>query len=380
MWSPLGGIYQLHSEMKTKRISSFDRTGGNSDKISIPAGETAEVARIEGVGIIKHIWITISTKDPFIRRNAVIRMYWDREKDPSVESPIGDFFGQGWGEEYHFISLPLAAAPKGGRALNSYFPMPFGSEAKIIVENQSDYDIDSFYYCIDYEEHPFIPETAGRFHAWWNRELTEVHTEEGENEWAVLGPPAVNPSDRDNYIFADIEGKGKFVGINYYVDNPGPMWYGEGDDMWMIDGEPWPGSLHGTGTEDFFNSSWCPNEIYLHPYFGYARVPNKLGFMGRTHCYRFFLEDPIYFEKSLKASIEHGHANCLTLDLCTVSYWYQTEPHKTYPPLPPTRSRVNMPEIGIADVHLWRHAWRKAMKSGKTLWGNEQPENSKVFK
>jgi hypothetical protein len=360
--SPLGNIYQLKEGIRTKRFSSYDRTGGNKDSVYIEAGETAEIAAINGAGIIKHIWITIATEDAFIRRNAVIRMYWDGEEQPSVESPIGDFFGQGWGEAYNFVSLPLAAAPQKGKALNSYFPMPFGSGAVITVENQSDQPIDKFYYYIDYEEHTSMPETAGRFHAWWNRELTEAHPEQDEIEWNFLGKELVNKSDCNNYVFANIQGKGQFIGINYYVDSPGPMWYGEGDDMWMIDGEAWPGSLHGTGTEDFFNNSWGTPELYLHPYFGVAKIPNKFGSMGRTHCYRFFLEEPIYFDKSLKASIEHGHANCLTLDLSTVAYWYQT--------------RANMPLISYADVHLWRHEWRKALGNSPTLWGNERKKTN----
>jgi hypothetical protein len=149
------------------------------------------------------------------------------------------------------------------------------------------------------------------------------------------------------------------------------MWYGEGDDMWLIDGEAWPGSLHGTGTEDMFNSSWCPNELYQHPYFGYARIPDKLGFMGRTHCYRYFLEDPIYFDSSLQTSIEHGHNNNLTLDLSTVAYWYQSEPHKPFPKLPAPEERKNMPEIGMNDVHVWRHEYRKSLGSGSKIWGHE---------
>lgn len=368
MYSPLNGIYKIRN-FKTHRISSYDRTGGNADCISIPAGQTATIADIKGAGIIKHIWITISCQDPMLRRNAILRMYWDGESNPSVESPIGDFFGQGWGEKYNFISLPLAAAPVGGNALNCYFPMPFNDGARITVENQSEYNITSFYYYIDYEEHDGISDDAGRFHAWWHRELTDPDPD-GENEWGTLGPQKLNPSDKNNYVFVEASGKGHFVGINYYIDNPGPMWYGEGDDMWMVDGEPWPGSLHGTGTEDFFNSSWCPNEIYQHPYFGYAKVPHKLGWMGRTHCYRFFLEEPIFFEKSLRGSIEHGHANNLTLDLCSVAYWYQTEPHKPYPAIPSKEYRQNMPEIDVRDVHLWRDAWRKMMGNGK-LWGNE---------
>jgi len=371
MKGPLGNLYELQNGVKTRRVSSYDRTGGNADRISIEPGAKAVLADIAGAGIIKHIWFTVATDDSFHRRNCVLRMYWDGEENPSVESPLGDFFGQGWGENYNFISLPLAAAPQGGRALNCYFPMPFGSGARIEIENQSDLRINSFYYCIDYEEHAEIPDTMGRLHAWWNRELTEVHPAEGETEWGVIAAQGLNPSDKNNYLFADIEGKGHFVGVNYYVDNPGPMWYGEGDDMWMVDGEAWPGSLHGTGTEDFFNSSWCPNEIYQHPYFGYARIPDKLGWMGRTHCYRFLLEEPVHFEKSLRASIEHGHDNNLTLDLSTVAYWYQAEPHKAYPPLPGREARKNMPAIDVREVHRWRHAWRQSMGNGKTLWGQE---------
>ncbi|MCJ7579070.1 MAG: DUF2961 domain-containing protein, partial [Candidatus Aminicenantes bacterium] len=101
---------------QSKRISSFDRSGKNADRLVIDSGETAVIAKIEGAGIIKHIWITISCKDPMIRRNALLRMYWDGEDHPSVESPIGDFFGQGWGEKYSLISLPLAVAPKEGNA------------------------------------------------------------------------------------------------------------------------------------------------------------------------------------------------------------------------------------------------------------------------
>lgn len=374
MFGSLNHLTQIRKDVRTKRLSSFDRSGGNFDCITIQAGETKDIAVIEGAGIIKHIWMTIATKDEFIRRNAVIRMYWDGEEHPSVQSPIGDFFGQGWGEEYNFISLPLAAAPVKGKALNCYFPMPFGNGARIVIENQSDEAMDWFFYYVDYEEHPEMPDTAGRFHAWWNRELTGAQPEAGETEWSLVAEQGKNPSDEHNYVFADIEGTGHFVGLNYYVDNPGPIWYGEGDDMWLIDGESWPGSLHGTGTEDFFNSAWCPNEVYMHPYFGYARVPDKLGWMGRTHCYRFLLEDPVYFNKSLRASIEHGHENALTLDMSSVAYWYQMEPHKVFPPLPARSERANMPEITVQDVHLWRHEWRKARGFGRTLWGNERQD------
>lgn len=372
MNGPLDGIYRLKNGVRTRRVSSYDRSGSNKDFMPVDPGATAVLADIPGAGIVKRIWFTLDCADPMIRRNAVLRMYWDGETAPSVESPLGDFFGQGWGEAYNYVSLPLAAAPSDGRGLNCYFPMPFGDGARITLHNESDEPIRAFFYYIDYEEYAEISAELGRFHARWNRELTEVHPEEGETEWQIVAPEGNNTGVDRNYVFADIEGKGHFVGLHYFVENPGPMWYGEGDDMWLVDGEPWPGSLHGTGTEDFFGGAWCPNEIYLHPYFGYARIPDKYAWMGRTHCYRFMLEDPVYFERSLHASIEHGHNNNLTLDLCTVSYWYQTEPHKPYPALPGRDGRQNMPEIWAADIHNWRHHWRQAMGGGRTLWGNER--------
>ena len=370
MTSPLGNIFEIPEGVKTKRISSFDRTGGNKDMLFIAAGETATIAQIEGAGIIKHIWVTIACGDLMLRRNAVLRMYWDGNENPSVESPIGDFFGQGFGMNYSYASLPLAAAPAEGRALNCYFPMPFGKGAKLTVENQSDLPIDSFYYYVDYEEHPSIGDDVGRFHAWWNREIT-VPENDCENEWAVFCEDYKNTSNTKNYLFADIEGKGKFVGVNYFVDSPSPMWYGEGDDMFQVDGEAYPFSLHGTGTEDFFNSSWCPKEVYTHPYFGYPLVNTESGWQGRTHCYRFMLEEPVYFTKSLNASIEHGHGNCLTLDISSVAYWYQTGRHKPFPLMRPKEERQNMPGIGVRDVLRWRGAWREKMGGG-ALWGHEE--------
>ncbi|HZH98253.1 MAG TPA: glycoside hydrolase family 172 protein [Fimbriimonadaceae bacterium] len=375
---PLSKIAQI-VDARSKRVSSFDRTGGNADHTKIAPGETLVMAEMEGAGIVKHIWITISSRDELHRRNLVLRMYWDGNEHPSVESPLGDFFGQGWGMKYNWASLPLAAAPRDGNALVCYFPMPFGNGARIEVENQGSEEVGAFYYYVDYEEHASIPDDLGRFHAWYNQELTQPESDSGdvENEWAIFGPTPKNPSDANNYLFCDIEGRGHFVGVNYYVNCPTPIWYGEGDDMFCVDGEPWPFSHHGTGTEDYFNQSWSPDEHYLHPYFGTARAPGRgnnsplFGWLGRTHCYRFHMEDPIRFTRSLRASIEHGHANCLTLEIATVAYWYQTMPHKPFPPLPSAEARRPRPEIPHVEAHKWRESWRQS-QGGGFLWGDEK--------
>ncbi|MDX9753107.1 MAG: DUF2961 domain-containing protein [bacterium] len=360
----------VKKEAVSKRISSYDRTGGNSDRLRIEPGETVTIAEMDGPGIIKHIWCTIDHPDPNYRRMLVIRMYWDEEPNPSVESPLGEFFGQGWSEHYNFTSLPLAAAPAGGRALNCYFPMPFRQKARITIENQSEQACRSFYYYVDYEEHQSISPDLLYFHAWYNQEITEP-AKGDENEWGTLRETTdTTTSNQENYLIIDATGEGHYVGVNYYVNCPSPMWYGEGDDMWQIDGNEWPYSLHGTGTEDYFNSSWCPKEVYQHPFFGYPRVNNDIGYLGRTHCYRFHLQDPIIFKNSLHGSIEHGHANSMTLELATVAYWYQSEPHKSFPALPAAKDRIPKPSIGFTDIHKWRAEWRKA-RGNETLWGNE---------
>jgi hypothetical protein len=141
--------------------------------------------------------------------------------------------------------------------------------------------------------------------------------------------------------------------------------------MIFIDGESWPPSLHGTGTEDYFNTSWCPDTLFSHPYYGYGRVNDDIGWLGRTHVYRFHITDPVYFDESLRFTIEHGHNNNLTLALASVAYWYQSGPHKPFPALPDRATRAPMPFVTPSDIHRWRHEWRKNKGADPKLWGNE---------
>jgi hypothetical protein len=367
----LDNLWQSRQEYGNYRESSYDDTYGNDDFIKIAPHSKKTIFEQKESGIIRHIWITLYSKDKMIYRNTVIRMYWDNQIYPSVESPLGDFFGQGWGEEYIMNSLPIVASPKKGKALNMFFSMPYHSSARIVIENESDEEIGSFYYAIDYEKRNDITKDSPRFHALWNRSLTKPNGEiDAENDRNVLGTMEKGkPSSKSNYVFADIKGEGHLVGLQYFIDSPTPLWYGEGDDMIFIDGESWPPRLHGTGTEDFFNTAWCPKEIFHHPYFGYPRVSDSIGWLGRTHLYRFFLESPITFKKSLLATIEHGHANSLTLDLASVAYWYQKLPGIEFPTIIEKSKRQNRPPINENDIHRWRDAYRKSKGNGE-IWGS----------
>ena len=140
--SPLDGLANL-SNAVSKRASSADRSGGNEDWIAVKAGSTATLADIKGAGSIRHIWFTINSPSPFHLRELVLRMYWDGEADPSVEVPIGDFFGTGFeyedvpgghlGQKYQsWVSLPMTVQD---RAMNCYFAMPFGNGARITLSN-----------------------------------------------------------------------------------------------------------------------------------------------------------------------------------------------------------------------------------------------------
>ena len=320
-------------EGKRRRESSWARNGGNWDSLPIPKGTTLTIADIQGAGIITHIWMTMSSREEHFARKIVIRMYWDGEETPSVEAPVGDFFGLGHGVVRNFISLPLQMLPSNGSAFNCYFPMPFESGARVTMTNEGERDLSEIYFYVDYESHQSIDPDLARFHACWRRE----------------NPTIADPHDRitddtphfdgkGNYVILEAEGRGHYVGCNLNIDQPEPRWYGEGDDMIFIDGDELP-TLNGTGTEDYFNSAWCPNEEHCAPYSGIHFQENP-DLIGKTSMYRFHIEDPIMFEKSIRVTIEHGHANGLENDYSSTAYWYQSEPHKPLPPLLNVQDRL----------------------------------------
>lgn len=334
---------------RSMRSSSWDTTGHNTDHWKVAPGDKATLLETGKPGCVKHIWMTVGGDDEHPRK-VVLRMRWDDQEHASVEAPIGDFFGVGHGIRTNFVSLPLQMSPEDGRAFNCWFPMPF-DKAHIEVENQSEHTIELFFY-VDYEEYaqPHGPDVA-RFHAMWRREaqtegwLTEKLN--NDNVWEVWGRKA-NLSDEGNYLILEAEGSGIYVGCNLNIDcfqRQGNDWYGEGDDMIVIDGEPWPPRLHGTGTEDYFCTAFGPRQVYAAPYHGITVWSGNKdwGWKGKNSMYRFHIEDPIRFEQSIRVSIEHGSSNKLSNDYSSTAYWYQLLPSRPLPPLLPVQARMPRP-------------------------------------
>jgi hypothetical protein len=335
--SSLSGLTVPHDYVQ-KRISSYDRSGGNADFRQIAPGETLTLLDEVGPGTITHIWITIADDEQFHLKKLVLRMYWDGEETPSVEAPIGDFFGLGNGEYFRYESVVLAVASD--KALNSFFPMPFQKHARITVTNEGKQKVDAFYFNIDYQTHAKpLPQDTLYFHAQYRQAYPAAGW---TNQWQSDGDPLVNEkknlTGEGNYVWLEAKGKGHFVGVTMSVLQNQDSWWGEGDDMFFIDGETLP-SINGTGSEDYFLGAWGFGRPFSYATYGAPVVGSE--FAGsRSSVYRFHLDSPIPFTKSLKATIEHGHANHRSDNYSSVAYWYQTEPHAAFPALPPVEQRI----------------------------------------
>jgi hypothetical protein len=324
---------------KARRSSSWDRTGGNADAVPLEGGKTATLLDVEGAGVITHIWFTIATDDRHHLKNLVLRAWWDGESTPSVEVPIGDFYGLGLGEYFTYQSALLAVAPV--KALNAYFQMPFERAAKVTLTYEGTQKIDALYFAIDYVTLPSLPPDLGRFHAQYRQ---AAPAKGWSDHWMENGDDPVgdkkNLTGEGNYFYMEATGRGHFVGVTHAVEQNQDGWFGEGDDMIFIDGDAQP-TINGTGTEDYFNGAWdFAGQPFAYEHNGAPYIVDAERIGGRYCLYRWHTESPITFEKSIKVTIEHGHANHRSDNFYSVAYWYQTEPHAAFPALPPVVDRI----------------------------------------
>jgi hypothetical protein len=269
---------------------------------------------VAGPGCIQHIWITF---DPKYYRDVIVRIYWDGEETPSVESPLGDFFCNGFNTRVNILSLPINVNPSGG--FNSYFPMPFRKRARITVENRNPQDLKHFFYAINYAETE-IDANEAYFHAQFRR---------------------TNPLPyKEDYTILDgVKGQGQFVGAYMAWQQNSTGWWGEGEIKLFLDGDTEFPTICGTGTEDYFGGAWGFGANYTAPFLGYP-LGSCDGKPGNRHgLYRFHIMDPIRFSSDLRVVMQaigwrsEGRYLPLQDDIASVAYWYQAEPHNAFPAL-----------------------------------------------
>jgi hypothetical protein len=332
---------------RSKAVTSSDPDfNSNYDRPTyIKSGETLVMADITGPAIINHIWLTFNDARPnWLEKDGsarpdelVLRMYWDDGRDPSVEAPLGDFFGAGFGLRREIRSIPVLV--EGGDGYNCYWQMPFFKRGKITVTNEGKKNARSFYYHVDYTEVDGLPENTAYFCAQYRREFPEVQGKD--------------------YLILDAVGQGHYIGTVMSARSRSPFWFGEGDARIYIDGDTKP-TIQGTGTEDYFLCAWGLNEC-LFPYFGCTYMsadPSDLGV--RYTLYRWHIADPIRFRKSIRFEIEHtgwisadetesgeidGHVERED-DMATVAFWYQIGKPKRFTTLPPLEERI-FPNLDI---------------------------------
>lgn len=297
-----------------------------SPYVRIKPNTTFTLAEIKGPGCIQQIWMTPTGN----WRNEILRFYWDDEKEPSIEVPVGDFFASGWGKYAQLSSLAVCVNP--GSAFNCYWPMPFRKRARITLENISDREM-TLYYQINYILAP-VPRNAAYLHAQFRRE-------------SPLKSKGI-------YTIVDgIKGQGHYVGTYMAWEVHSPGWWGEGEIKFFMDGDREFPTICGTGTEDYFCGSYNFDTkgpdgknrytVFNTPYAGLHQVlpPDKIYEVGqRFGLYRWHIMDPIRFEKDLKVTIQAlgwqsgGRYLQLEDDIASVAFWYQKEPHQKFPPLP----------------------------------------------
>lgn len=297
---------------------------------TLEAGEIFTLADITGSGMITHIWMTCEDS---VNRNLVLRFYWDGEQEPSVEVPYGDFFANASPERAYIKSMPINVNPRGG--FNCYWPMPFRKSCRITVENQQAAAVGAFFYQIDYLEMP-VDTDAMYFHCSWRRE---------------------NPTKyQEPFTILDgVRGKGRFAGVYLFWGQNNNSWWGEGEVKFFMDGDTDFPTYCGTGTEDYFGGAWGfynrennGYETFTAPYLGYHQLIKPNGWTSanmRHGLYRWHIADPVFFKESIKITIQAlGWRNPvpgrrsrylpLQDDISATAFWYQSEPHNAFAPLP----------------------------------------------
>ena len=337
----LPGYARAHQYRSLKQ-SSYQRNGGNADRYQIAPAATQVVFDSKGPGVITHIWFTIAAQQSIHHlKEIVLRAHWDDEPKPSIETPIGDFFGLNLGQYFVYESAFLNCSSI--RALNCYLAMPFRRSARMTVTNEGKNPVGAFYVNIDYQLVAALPDDALYLHAQYRQAQPNTAT---TNDWRTNADAnkLLNPDGKLNYVFCEARGRGHLLGVTLGILQNQEFWAGEGDDMIFVDDEATP-AIVGTGSEDYFCGAW--NFGGRDTAVPFAHACNGAPYMvstehvgGRYCVYRWHQDNPVTFTKYLRHTMEHGHANHRADNFYSCCYWYQTEPHLDFPALPAAEARA----------------------------------------
>jgi hypothetical protein len=331
-YDPIREPYRLSPTIQTRSISFENPAGepGGGGKApsnlgvgrkgapsrEIKAGETVTLCDISGTGTIRHIWLT-TVQQPVVQRGAVIRVWWDDQAHPSIECPIGDFFGFAHGKITPYSSAVHSVGPTGGR--NIWLPMPFLHRAKITFSNEGDKPIPLFYQ-IGYTLGAEHDADVGRLHVIFRRE---------------------NPTTekRDFELLPKRQNRGRYLGAVIGIRNLHPdQWWGEGEIKVYMDGDTQFPTITGTGSEDYVGLAWGLQQAAF-PYNGASLVGKEYNSM-----YRWHLADPIAWQREARITIQQiawkdGLAETRD-DWSTATFWYEPIPSAPLPPLPDFKART----------------------------------------
>lgn len=339
-----------------------DLDSNDDSKRPLP-GETVVLADLKGPGVITHMWITVAANEYAWPRLLRIRVYYDGSTVPSVDAPLGDFFGVGHGIERPLNSLTIRNS-SAGRSRNAYWPMPFQKSAKVTITNEGRRRVSNLYYQVDWSKYQSLPAGTPYFHARYRQALP-----------TRLG---------SKYEVLRTKGRGHYVGTVLSVVQNQPGWFGEGDDFFYIDGKR-TASIEGTGTEDYFNDAWSLR-VGDGPHFG-VTVADGTDLGSRMTAYRWHVVDPIPFSRELKFDMEHAgwtYNNDGSVrsafeereDLfSTVAFWYQVGVATDQPE--PPYGAARMPHGNALQLEVEQRATEAVATRGKlsvqkeVFWGKD---------
>jgi D-arabinan exo alpha-(1,3)/(1,5)-arabinofuranosidase (non-reducing end) len=292
-----------------------------SPSVSIAPRSTFTLADIEGPGTLQSMWFTGRP----LSRDAILRIHWDDQAQPSVEAPLCDFFASGWGPFAQLSSMPVAVNPN--RGLNCFWPMPFRRHAHLTLENRSPEPL-TVYYQVSYTLSA-VADDAAYFHAQFRR---------------------VNPLPYQHVftLLDGVEQAGHYVGTHLLVGVTNSGWWGEGEFKFFLDGDDESPTVCFTGTEDYFGGAynWDVDGQYVTyttPFLGMHQVLRPDGLyrsQQRFAMYRWHIVDPIRFSRRVRVTLQAlgwrsgGRYLPLQCDIASVAYWYQRLPTAPFPALP----------------------------------------------